>query len=175
MKVVNIEIKAWCANPEAVRQKLRQAKAEYKGLDHQIDTYFNVLHGRLKLRQGNIEHSLIFYDRLETSDLKESKVIYDKLDGSSALLKSQLTEAIGVKVVVDKKREIYFIDNVKFHIDEVDGLGSFVEIEAIGKKGDEEELTRQCRFYMAFLEVNEEDLIGESYSDMMMANGGKAS
>jgi len=58
---VIIEIKASCPDPEQARMILSELKAEHKGTDHQIDTYFNVKEGRLKLREGNIENNLIFY------------------------------------------------------------------------------------------------------------------
>ena len=63
MDHINIEIKARCFHPQKVEAFLRSHHALFIGLDHQKDTYFNVPSGRLKLRQGNIENSLIFYDR----------------------------------------------------------------------------------------------------------------
>lgn len=174
MDIINIEIKARCHDLEFIRQILSEAKAENKGIDHQIDTYFNTQKGRLKLRKGNIEHSLIFYSRPEAKDLKRSDVILDKLKGDSTILKRQLEAAIGIKTVVDKKREIYFIENVKFHIDEVKDLGSFLEIEAIGKRGEEDVLSKQCRHYMNMMKVAQSDLIDQSYSDMILAQTSRA-
>ncbi len=68
-----------------------------------------------------------------------------------------------------KKREIYYINNVKFHIDEVPGLGSFVEIEAGNILADisNEKLQEQCDFYLKEFEIKQEDLIAESYSDLL--------
>ena len=86
-------------------------------------------------------------------------------------LKSILQDAIGVLVVVDKKREIYFIENVKFHIDEVRGLGSFMEIEAIDHDGNlgREKLLAQCRHYISELGIEDNDLMTHSYSDMLLS------
>ena len=72
-------------------------------------------------------------------------------------------------VVVDKNREIYFIDNVKFHIDRVKDLGSFVEIEAIDEAGvrDENALRVQCEYFLDLFEIQDEDLLTSSYSDML--------
>ena len=173
MDIINIEIKAHCRNINQIREALLSANAEDKGVDHQIDTYFNTRNGRLKLRKGNIEHSMIFYQRPEVKDLKRSDVILDKLDGDSTILKRQLEAAWGVKTVVDKRRHIYFIDNVKFHLDEVAGLGSFIEIEAIGKLGEEEKLGAQCKQYMEYLKIAKTDLIDQSYSDMVIHNADK--
>ncbi len=71
---------------------------------------------------------------------------------------------------VDKKRNIAFIDNVKFHIDEVKGLGSFMEIEAIDIDGSIglNKLQDQCAFYLEKLAIKEEDLIEISYSDLLL-------
>ena len=57
MSVLNIEIKAKCQNVEAIRKILLQSKAIFKGEDHQVDTYFEIPTGRLKLREGNIERA----------------------------------------------------------------------------------------------------------------------
>jgi len=70
---------------------------------------------------------------------------------------------------VKKTREIYFIGNVKFHIDIVDGLGGFCEIEAIddSPSPDREKLLTQCRHYMAELGIRADELIDRSYSDLL--------
>src|SRR5947207_15245823 len=86
-------------------------------------------------------------------------------------LKEILTKSLGIKIVVRKKREIYFIKNVKFHIDEVEDLGNFAEIEASDLYADisKEELQKQCDFYLTELKIKEEDLVSVSYSDMLFA------
>ena len=68
--IINSEIKARCADQEAVRHYLHEHGADFKGTDHQIDTYFDVPEGRLKLRQGPIENNLIFYQRADTDGPK---------------------------------------------------------------------------------------------------------
>ena len=81
-----------------------------------------------------------------------------------------LTRSLGIRVIVDKKREIYFIDNVKFHIDEVEQLGTFVEIEAINNTGkiSKEKLTEQCDHFIQLLGIRFTDLIECSYGDMIL-------
>ena len=74
MDLINVEIKAKCPNPESVRTALRRRNARFAGMDHQVDTYFRVPQGRLKLRQGNIENNLIAYRRPEHSGPKTSDV-----------------------------------------------------------------------------------------------------
>jgi adenylate cyclase class IV len=113
MKHINIELKAKCDNHERLREILQTEKADFKGLDHQIDTYFKVNFGRLKMREGNIENALIFYDRENCAGPKKSKILMYET-GHDKGLKDILAKALGVLVVVDKKREIYFIDNENF-------------------------------------------------------------
>ncbi|MGZ3880400.1 MAG: CYTH domain-containing protein, partial [Flavisolibacter sp.] len=84
-------------------------------------------------------------------------------------LKNVLLKALGTKVVVDKKRKIYFVENVKFHFDEVEGLGNFIEVEAIDIDGTIgiERLKEQCSFYIRLFDIREEQFIAESYSDLL--------
>ena len=144
--------------------------AEFRGTDVQTDTYFKVNNGRLKLRQGNIENSLIFYNRENIAGPKMSQVNLFQVNNDSDMLKQILINANGIKIVVRKKREIWFIDNVKFHIDEVEGLGSFVEIEAIDKDGSLglEKIQEQCNHYLHQFNITEENLLTHSYSDLLM-------
>ena len=129
-----IEIKARCSTPLSIQAILKAHNARFIGLDHQIDTYFRVPNGRLKLREGNIENSLIHYNRANQSGPKQSDVTLLKSPNEIATLKKILSDSVGILAVVDKKREIYFIENVKFHLDKVVGLGHFVEIEAINSE-----------------------------------------
>jgi adenylate cyclase, class 2 len=169
MPHLNVEIKARCSDPDSIREKLKEKNADFRGVDHQIDTYFNCLNGGMKLREGNIERSLIHFFRKNQAGPKKSDVaLFYPPEGDE--LKELLIRAQGVRVVVDKKREIYFIDNVKFHIDLVKGLGSFMEIEAIdvnGKLG-EKYIRKQCEEYLEYLEIDQGDLMEVSYSDMIL-------
>src|SRR3712207_369543 len=144
MPHVNVEIKARCADLVPARATLLRMGARLVGPDRQVDTYFRVPNGRLKLRQGLIENNLIFYAREDREGPKRSDVIlYGTRPDSD--LKALLTAALGTLVVVEKRREIYFVavdgvgldgvENVKVHLDTVEGLGSFVEIEAIDLDG----------------------------------------
>ncbi|MBU0536722.1 MAG: class IV adenylate cyclase [Nanoarchaeota archaeon] len=153
-----------------MRNILQSKNADFKGTDHQIDTYFNTGNGRLKLREGNIENSLIFYKREDKAGPKKSDIILMKTEPGSAM-KDILTKTLGILAVVDKKREIYFIGNVKFHLDNVEGLGTFAEIEAIDDDNSRtsEELLSQCRHYMKLFGIEEKNLMNNSYSDMIIA------
>ena len=169
MSFVNVEIKARTNNTDAIRNWLIDQKADFKGTDWQTDIYFNVSNGRLKLRQGNIENNLIFYLRPDQEGPKQSNFQLLKVDNPN-LLSEMLAHSIGIKTVVRKKRDIYYMDNVKFHIDEVPGLGNFVEIEAGNINNDlsREQLLEQCNYYMHALNIEETDLLDRSYSDMIL-------
>jgi adenylate cyclase, class 2 len=169
MSYLNVEIKARCSDPSFVRNYLVSKGADLKGTDHQTDTYFNVYNGRLKLREGNIENNLIYYERSDQAGPKPSHFKLVKVEDATGL-KETLKQSNGIKVVVQKKREIYYIDNVKFHIDEVPGLGSFVEIEAGNILADlsKDQLQEQCDHYMKEFKIKQEDLISVSYSDMLL-------
>jgi len=170
MPHLNVEIKATCTDPDRIRAILVAHQADFRGRDHQIDTYFIVPHGRLKLREGNIENSLIHYFRDSQTGPKTSEVtLYATSPDPS--LKAALIRALGIKIIVDKQREIYFIGNVKFHLDTVTGLGTFVEIEAIDADGSlgAAKLEQQCSHYLRLLDIRQEALISGSYSDMLMS------
>lgn len=164
-----IEIKARCTNPSKVRQLLlQQPNIQFLGVDAQVDTYFKIPSGRLKLREGNIENSLIYYDRENKKDAKKSDVTLYK-PNEVASLKAVLLAALPTLIVVEKKREIYFIDHIKFHIDTLSALGSFIEIEVIDANDamDISEMKEQCQWYMELLDIQKEDLMENSYSDML--------
>jgi adenylate cyclase, class 2 len=168
MKHINVEIKARCFHLQKVEAFLLQHDAFYQGTDYQKDTYFNVPNGRMKLRQGNIENSLIFYNRNNQKGPKQSDFQLIQIDNGPQL-EQLLESALGVKIIVEKERRIYFLDNVKIHLDHLADLGSFVEIEASNISAPEktvEELHQQCQHLMQAFDIKEEDLIENSYSDM---------
>lgn len=169
MNIKNFEFKAKIDGIEKYENKLRTLNPKFSGLDYQTDTYFNVKQGRLKLREGNIENALINYDRENVSGAKESQIILYQHQPNIAL-KNILIKQFGVKIVVNKQRKIYFVNNVKFHFDFVENLGTFIEVEAIDANGEftVEELKQQCDHYFNFFELALSNMIDKSYSDMLL-------
>src|SRR5688500_5758668 len=112
----NIEIKAKCINLEALKETVAKNEGKFDRSMRHIDTYFNVSKGRLKLREiDGVESFLIYYERLNTLESKESSYqIYKTSDPAS--LKNLLSVMFGIKVVVDKKRDLYFIKNTRIHL-----------------------------------------------------------
>lgn len=158
MSFINIEVKAKTGQQDLIREYLLKHAADFHDTDHQTDTYFNIPNGRLKLRQGNIENTLIYYERSDQPGPKQSACTIIEIADTN-VLKDILTKSIGVKVVVKKKREIYFINNIKFHIDYIEQLGNFVEIEASNKNHmiAIAQLQEQCDFYKKEFCIRDED------------------
>jgi predicted adenylyl cyclase CyaB len=169
MNIKNFEFKARVSEPEFYENLLLALNPEFKGEDHQIDTYFAVSRGRLKLREGNIENALIQYERENVSEAKLSKVILYRHDPDPAL-KEILINQLGVRAIVDKRRKIYFIGNVKFHFDNVENLGTFLEVEAIDtdNRFTQNELKAQCDYFLNYFSLNSSNLLSESYCEMIL-------
>lgn len=168
MAHINIEFKAKCRDLAAAEENFKALNPRFIGTDRQRDTYFQVAQGRLKLREGNIENALIYYERENSGGSKQSNVLLYRHE-PSAELKEILTKVHGIKAVVEKTRRIYFIENVKFHFDTLEGLGSFIEVEAIDIDGSigKEKLQQQCDSYAAYFNITPEDFVAVSYSDMI--------
>jgi len=174
MNVINVEIKARCAKPERIREVLKMRKARFEGKDHQVDTYFRVKDGRLKLREGNIENNLIYYKRDNISGPKQSDCQLLPTAPDSQL-KSILIDSMGILAIVDKQREIFYLDNIKIHIDVVKDLGNFAEIEASDEWGNvtKDQLYEQCSELMQAMQIDEADLESRSYSDLILDKADK--
>jgi adenylate cyclase class 2 len=76
MRVINVEIKAKSGNQDRIREILKECNADFRGTDHQVDTYFSVSAGRLKLREGEIENNLIYYERPDESGPRPADALY---------------------------------------------------------------------------------------------------
>lgn len=145
--------------------------AEAQGVLIQRDTYFNAANGRLKLREqrGDKPH-LIVYERPDLSGQRESRYRIVEVENGEEL-KVALASALGVKVVVAKERRLFLWEgNVRIHLDAVEGMGDFIEFEAVAKPGSD--LVRE-EAQVATLRnefgVTDTDLIGGSYSDLALA------
>lgn len=166
---LNFEFKARSNRNGAMEEKLLSLQSRFAGTDHQTDTYFNVQHGRLKLREGTIENALIYYNRPDVAEAKTSAVLLYRHQPEKTL-KDILTASLGIKAVVKKERRIWFVGNVKIHFDRVDELGEFVEVEAISNDEDipVKVLQEQCNRFADILAIKEEDFIAKSYSDLIL-------
>ena len=173
MKVLNFEFKARLDDEPRVREALKRLHARFIGTDHQIDTYFRVPGGRLKVREGRLENALIFYRRSNVRRARRSAVEMLLLPRRNSL-RAILARVLGTLVVVDKRREIYFVKNVKIHLDRVQQLGKFLEVEAISRTGDVKRIRSQARRFQELFGVAAKDIVPESYSDLILAKNQKS-
>jgi adenylate cyclase class 2 len=86
-------------------------------------------------------------------------------------IRAILTAALGVLTVVDKRREIYFVGNVKVHLDRVRGLGKFVEVEAISRDAGLSKVRQQALQFQKLFGIAGEDIVPQSYSDLVIETG----
>jgi adenylate cyclase, class 2 len=128
----NIELKAVDADPAATERACRELGASDAGTLAQRDTYFVVSRGLLKLRENTEAGTgeLIFYLRAREAGLRSSS--YWRAPASDpAAWRGLLTAAHGVVGVVTKRRRLYLFRNVRIHLDDVEGLGPFIELESV--------------------------------------------
>ena len=168
MKHLNFEFKARLNNEQQVREALKRLDARFIGTDHQIDTYFRVPSGRLKVREGRLENALIFYRRANVRRARQAAVEMMLLPRRNSL-RAILARSLGTLAVVDKRREIYFVKNVKIHLDRVHRLGKFLEVEAISRTGDVKKIRSQARQFQELFGITAKDIVAESYSDLILA------
>jgi predicted adenylyl cyclase CyaB len=163
----NIEIKARVRDRRRLEQLaagLSDAPAE---VIRQEDTFYNVPHGRLKLRVFSAERGeLIFYERPDTSGPKVSDYSIVPTDSPQAL-HALLAAALGVRTIVRKTRTLYMAGQTRIHVDEVEGLGDFVELEVVLRPGQSHiEGEGIAAGLMNALEISEIDLVEGAYADL---------
>lgn len=127
----NVELKAHDPDPEAtLRAALALDGVEDRGVLHQRDTYFHAPQVRLKLRREGDRAQLISYARADAPGARESDYrLVDVPDPDG--LAAALGDTYGVDVDVVKERRLLLWDGVRIHLDTVEGLGAFVELEAV--------------------------------------------
>jgi len=164
----NIEIKARVTDPaELGRLAAEAADGEPRVLE-QIDTYFDSATGRLKLREEGRFAELIYYERSDSGGPRPST--YERIPVERPdELKRVLSSALGTRAVVRKRRLLFMCGNVRIHLDTVEGLGQFIELEGVA--ADPSELSgceSQVVELLDVLGIADEDLVPVSYSDLLM-------
>ncbi|MFA6244858.1 MAG: class IV adenylate cyclase, partial [Candidatus Hydrogenedentales bacterium] len=134
----------------------------------QIDTFFDVDKGRLKLRESDPgEDYLVFYRRPDMPSVKACDYL---ITPASPGLKGLLAEAFGITGVVSKTRTLWLWKNVRIHIDSVDNLGEFIEFEAVLSEAfDDADGTTKLAWLSGQFGIHESDLLPCSYLDMALA------
>lgn len=164
----NIELKARLHDPQRAVEIARSLATAPAETEHQIDTYFAARHGRLKLREiAGREAQLVWYARADQADAKSSDYRLVPV-GEPEALKEALGSALGILEIVKKTRQIFLYGNVRIHLDEVVGLGSFLEFEAVlGPSIDDAAGRAQVEFLQTAFQLSAADLIERSYSDLL--------
>jgi homotetrameric cytidine deaminase len=164
----NVELKARDADPSRTLSRALALGAADHGELRQRDTYFAVRHGRLKLREEEPGGArLIGYARPDGVQARTSA--YRLVETSDAEgLRETLAAALGVRVVVAKRRRLLLWENVRIHLDEVDDLGSFLELEAVAAEGSD--LAREHGLVARLrdeLDVADDALVATGYADLL--------
>src|SRR5579862_1461879 len=138
----NLERKVNYSDLSTAEMLLQGLGTRLEGVQLQTDTYFRVASGRLKLREiAGQEAVLIWYDRPhEFGERLSSYYLVAVPDAQTMRL--ALTAALGVRGEVRKRRTIYHFQNVRIHLDDVAGLGTFIELEAVLSATDDEAVSR---------------------------------
>lgn len=162
----NIEIKARLADLAAARRVAQSIAASRLGVQEQTDTYFHCRQGRLKLREiAGQAAQLVAYSRPDQQGPKTSEYILAPVPDPESL-KQALTATLGVRGVVHKRREIFLYHNVRIHLDEVAGRGTFLEFEAVlGPQADAVAGRSQVEELLRRFAIDPADLLTGSYGD----------
>jgi adenylate cyclase, class 2 len=165
----NLELKARDRDPARSLAACQALGASDHGTLTQRDTYFEVPRGRLKLREEPDAATLIAYERPDLSGNKESRYRLVAVP-DPAELRAALESVLGVTVVVGKTRRLFIHEGVRIHLDRVEGLGDFVEFEGVVAAGEDPAgFTALLDSLRAALAIRDEDLVRESYSDLLLA------
>lgn len=164
----NVEIKARVADPAALRARVASLATAPPVILGQRDTFFTVARGRLKLRRfDDGSGELIFYERDDTTGPKTST--YSKSPCPDATgMEALLARTLGVRGVVEKRRELFMIGRTRVHLDDVRGLGHFVELEVVlGASEPAADGEREARALLATLGVPAAALLAPAYIDLL--------
>lgn len=164
----NIEIKARATAFEEQAQIATCIADSPPALIEQTDTFFHVPRGRLKLREfGNGTGELIQYSRADSFGPKQSTYVRSPTHEPQSL-KEALTTALGVRAVVKKRRTLFLVGQTRIHLDEVMGLGRFIELEVVLRpEQTEEDGVVVAERLMSELGVQQADLVAGAYVDLM--------
>jgi homotetrameric cytidine deaminase len=170
MARVNVELKAFDPDPEATAARCVALGAVDSGVLSQRDTYFRARHGRLKVRveEGALGGELIAYRRDDVREPVESGYVLAPVAAPDELVEA-LDAALGAVVVVSKRRRLFLWDGVRIHLDEVEDLGHFVELEAVlPDAGDFATANAKVARLGRELGISDDALVDRGYADLLM-------
>jgi homotetrameric cytidine deaminase len=167
----NVELKARDHDPEATLAAALGHGAQDQGVLTQKDTYFATREGRLKLREEHDAATLIAYARADEATARTSA--YHLVDvPDPAVLTAALDAALGTVVVVEKFRRLLLWDGVRIHLDAVEGLGTWVELEAVAPPdSDLTDEHRKVAELRSVLKISDDDVVARGYAALLLDAG----
>ena len=167
MILKNIEIKARITDYEKVKRLVEELCPIPIQTEQQEDTFFNTPKGRLKLRESNHKSALIYYDRKDSLEPSQSDIAISFTDNPNTL-KAVLSKSLGIRGIVKKNRTLYKYEQTRIHLDDVEGLGKFIELEVVLKSGQTlkngEAIANKL---MDKFNIHKSDLIDVAYMDLI--------
>lgn len=170
VNLLNVELKARCADLDAATARCLALAADEGGVLSQQDTYYQARSGRLKLREDPMRGSeLIAYRRPDDPEAAESAYVLAPVFAASDL-KEALSAALGDPlVVVSKRRRLFLWEGVRIHLDTVEGLGTFIELEAVlPDAGSPSEAQAKVERLREELVISDDALVAGGYADLLM-------
>jgi adenylate cyclase, class 2 len=166
----NLEIKARTQSHEDLKHQLKKLGAQYIETLLQIDTYYPCKEGRLKIREINGEIAeLIAYQRPNVASSKISSYTIQQIPISGLKTeKKKLQNQLGVMVVVEKNRELWKYKNTRIHLDNVAGLGKFLELETVANAISDQQMKVEHKKVADFLHLKNYATCSLSYSDLLL-------
>ena len=168
----NIEMKARDTEPERTLSACQELGASDHGIIWQRDTYFHVAHGGLKMREESpgTPH-LIQFEREDRPQQRQSSYRITLVQDAEGM-REALTAALGIRGVVEKRRHLFLWQQVRIHLDDVESLGHFIELEAVAPADSdltrEHQLIAQLRSVFA---ITDDRLCATGYAAQLAANG----
>jgi len=164
----NIEIKARVADAAKMAERALRVAEEGPWTIQQDDTFFGCRDGRLKLRDfGNGSGELIFYRRPDQAGPGQSEYRITPTDDPAGL-RAVLADALGETGRVRKRRVLYLAGRTRIHLDHVEGLGDFLELEVLLSDGESSGAGEaEAQFLMECLHIADEDLVEVAYVDLL--------
>jgi adenylate cyclase class IV len=162
----NLEFKALLHDRLAAARTAKGVGAVDGGEWRQVDTYFSVPTGLLKLRQSaGREAQLIAYARNEKSGERWSAYRVAPIGDPSTVLQV-LTASLGMRGTVEKQRRLFIWNGCRIHLDQVQCLGAFIEFEVVSRGNDTEDAERMGSLMGVFALSKDQGILA-SYADLL--------
>ncbi len=170
---VNVEIKARVGDVDSLRERIRVLAGRDARVLRQEDTFFQVPSGRLKLRViDGTQGELIYYDRDDELGPTPSTYLISPVADPEGL-KEVLSGALGVRGVVRKERELFMVGRTRVHLDDVEGLGWFMELEVVLALGESADTGQaDVQELLEALLIQPGDLADKAYIDLVESRAG---